>query len=83
MSLIAKHWTQHNMTSWTITSFSKETSLDGSTPPYCVQANVHFKDLASLQAALGSEGSKETGADVANFTDVQPAIWVSRLEKSG
>lgn len=79
MSLIAKHWTSFGMTNWTITSFSKEDSLDGNTPPFCVQAAVQFSSMDSMKGALTSEGSKETGADVANYTNVTPVIWVSKL----
>ena len=66
------------MLSWTITSFSQEDSLDGSLPPYCVQATVTFESMKSMREAL-AKGSKETGADVANYTDVVPVIWVSRV----
>lgn len=78
MSLIAEHWTPHGMQNWTITSLAAEDSLDGSTPPYCVQATVTFDSMDGVRAALTNSG-KETGADVVNYTDVTPVIWVSRL----
>lgn len=30
-----------------------------------------------MKSALGAPESKETAADVANFSDVYPVIWVS------
>lgn len=80
MSLIARKWTQHNMLSWHIASFSAADSLDGSTPPYCVQATVRFGSVEDMRNALTQDG-KETGEDVVNYTDVKPVIWVGRGEK--
>lgn len=69
MKLIERHWTPLGMQSWTVTQCDEADSLDGSEPPYAVIAHVTWKSVADFKAAMGSEGSKETGQDVANYTD--------------
>ena len=43
------------------------TTLDGSTPPYHLIAEVAFDSLESLQAALGSPEGEAAAADLQNF----------------
>lgn len=45
-----------------------------------VQAALTFDSMEHMREAL-TLSSKETGADVVNYTDVTPVIWVSRLVK--
>jgi len=80
MVLINKLWTPHGMKSWTVTSYSSADSLDGSTPPYCAQATIYFDTMDQVKQALSN--SAETQADIKNYTNVAPVVWVSRLEKA-
>lgn len=66
------------MLNWTITRFDAAESLDPkSPPPYCVLATVTFASLAHAKEALMT-ASEETGKDIANYTNVVPAVWVAR-----
>lgn len=53
------------------------TRSQGSTPPYIVVTTIYWDSLDDVKNALGAPESKETGADVANFTDVYPVIWMA------
>ena len=52
-------------------------SSQGSTPPYIVCTTIYWDSVDDIKKALAAPESKETGADLANFTDVHPAIWIS------
>lgn len=78
MAIINKAWTPFGMKSWSVAIFKAEDSLDGSTPPYIVQATVLWDSVNDLKEAL-SKGSEESAKDVGNYTDVQPEIWVSKV----
>jgi len=77
MTMIDKYWGPHGMKSWDVKTFPKDKSLDGSTPPYIVVTTIYWDSLDDVKNALGAPESKETGADVANFTDVYPVIWMA------
>ena len=44
-------------------------------------AAVHFKfaSLDALQAAMGSQGTSEVLADVANYTSIAPVLQISEI----
>lgn len=79
MPLINRAWKPFGLKAWQVTSFSAADALDGSTPPYCAQATLDFDSVEDLKEAL-AKGSAESGKDIANYTDVAPVIWVSRVE---
>lgn len=70
------------MKNWEITVYKPEDSVDGSTPPYCVQASIWWDSVEDFKKAL-MEGSEETRKDIPHYTDVDPVIWVSRVETRG
>lgn len=70
------------MKNWEITVYQPEDSLDGSTPPYCVQATVYWDKIEDFKNALAN-GSEETRKDIPIYTDVEPVIWSSRVQASG
>ncbi|KAJ9605922.1 hypothetical protein H2200_009771 [Cladophialophora chaetospira] len=80
--IITRDWTPFGMKSWSVAIFKPEDSLDGKPPPYIVQATVHWDSVADLKKAL-AEGSAESGKDVANYTDVYPEIWISKVTGTG
>lgn len=45
----------------------KVDSLDGSTPPYYLIAELTFDSLEQLQASMGSEAGQTAAADLPNF----------------
>jgi uncharacterized protein (TIGR02118 family) len=79
MVLIDKHWKPFGMKDWVVTVLKPEDSLDGSTPPYCVQATISWDKVEDFKEAM-ARGSEETMADIPKYTNVQPHIWISRTE---
>ncbi|HEY2190994.1 MAG TPA: EthD family reductase [Actinomycetospora sp.] len=53
-----------NLQSWTYRHCS---SLDGSTPPYHLIAELQFESLEALQAGMGSPEGQAAAEDVPNF----------------
>lgn len=55
----------------------------GSVSPYLGACSVACESVEHLQKALGQHG-KEIMADIPNYTDVQPVMWISEVvvEKS-
>lgn len=55
----------------------------GSASPYLGACSIACHSVESLQKALGQHG-KEIVADIANYTDSQPVMWISEVvvEKS-
>lgn len=53
-----------NVRSWTYRHCS---SLDGSTPPYHLIAELQFESLEALQAGMGSPEGQAAAEDVPNF----------------
>lgn len=47
-------------------------------PPFVMILHVQFASQAALDAALANPGMAELRADVANFTDIRPAIMFGR-----
>ena len=52
----------------------------GESVPYLAIGYFYFDDMASFQRAMGTH-SKQLGADVPNYTNVQPTIQVSEVIK--
>lgn len=56
-------------------------SLDGSTPPYHMQAELYFDDMDSLMAGFGSAEGQAAAADVANFATGSVTMMLSEVLK--
>ena len=82
MPLIDKVWGPHGMLRWSITEFPDPDPFSGQAPPYRVQTTLHWKSVEDFKAAMGDEGSKVTGEDVKNFSNVWPVIWVGTVTGS-
>ena len=52
-------------------------SLDGSTPPYYLIAELGFDSLEDLQAGMGSEAGQTAVADVPNFASGGVTMFVA------
>lgn len=50
----------------------------GAPSPFLAACSVVCESVASLQAALGPN-AKEIMADIPNYTDVQPVVWISEV----
>lgn len=70
--LVEKHWGESGMTGAEILW-----PADGG-QPNAAMVVLKFRDAAAIDAALGSSGTPEVLADVANFTDIQPVIYRSK-----
>jgi uncharacterized protein (TIGR02118 family) len=56
-------------------------SLDGSTPPYHLQAELYFDSSDAMMAALGSPEGQAAAADVANFATGGVTMMTSEVLK--
>lgn len=56
-------------------------SLDGSTPPYYLQAELYFDTADALMAGFGSSEGQAAAADVANFATAEVTMMVSDVVK--
>ena len=52
---------------------------NGVNGPYVAVVHFTFESLEAMQAALGSEGTAEVMADVANYTTIAPVIQTSEI----
>ena len=50
----------------------------GAPPPYFAACSVYCESVEALQGALGPH-AKEIMADVPNYTDAQPVVWISEV----
>ena len=50
----------------------------GAPSPYLGACSIVCDSVESLQGALGQHG-KEIMADIPNYTDVQPVVWISEV----
>lgn len=82
MKMIDRDWKAFGMKTWSVATFKTEDSLDGKQPRYRVQTTILWDKVEDLKAAL-AEGSKETMKDIANYCDVSPEIWVSKIAGKG
>jgi hypothetical protein len=71
------------MISWSINAFENPDPFTGQSAPYGVQTTILWHNLQDFKNAMADEGSKVTGADVANFSNVYPAIWTGETGASG
>ncbi|KIW25810.1 uncharacterized protein PV07_08953 [Cladophialophora immunda] len=76
--IINRDWKPFGMGKWTVASYGPEDSLDGKRPPYMVTATIEWDKIEDLKEAL-AKGSEVSGKDVANYTDVYPEIWISKI----
>ncbi|EXJ75031.1 uncharacterized protein A1O5_01727 [Cladophialophora psammophila CBS 110553] len=76
--IIDRDWKPFGMGKWTVASFKAEDSLDNKPPPYMVTATIEWDKVEDLKEAL-AKGSEVSGKDVANYTDVYPEIWISKV----
>jgi uncharacterized protein (TIGR02118 family) len=55
----------------------------GASSPYLAACSIACESVERLQQALGQHG-KEIMADIVNYTDAQPVVWISDVvvEKS-
>ena len=65
-------------TTWGVDSSKAEIDkgLDG---PYVAAVHFTFDSMEAMGAALGSEGTGEVMADVANYTTIQPVTQTSEI----
>lgn len=70
--LVEKHWGATGMTGADILW-----PADGN-QPNAAMVVLKFRNAAAIDAALGSYGTPEVLADIANFTDIQPVIYRSQ-----
>ena len=61
---------------WGLESADIDKGVDG---PYEAAVHFTFDSTDAMQAALGSEGTGEVMADVANYTTIQPVIQTSEI----
>jgi uncharacterized protein (TIGR02118 family) len=50
----------------------------GAPSPYLAACSIVFESLEAMQQALGPH-AKAIQADIANYTDAQPVIWISEV----
>ena len=73
MPLIDKYWGPYGLEGWEV---SKGLEDDGIECRYIIQATLHFESMQGLVAALAASETKMTRADISNYTNVKPDIWV-------
>lgn len=82
LPMIEKAWGPYGMRSWRLNEFQNPCPLSGQTPPYLVQATCYFDTVENFKLARDN-GGEETKADVYNFSNVFPTIWVGNEVKTG
>jgi len=58
---------------------SWEADLAGADQPHYAIAFLTFPSMVEFGAAMGSADGAEVVADMANYTDVQPAMYISEV----
>jgi uncharacterized protein (TIGR02118 family) len=61
---------------WGMESAEIDKGING---PYVAAVHFTFESLEAMQAALGSEGTAEVMADVANYTTIAPVLQTSEI----
>lgn len=73
---------RERLTPMGLTGIDLEAGLAGgapdSPPAYTLIGRLKFNTIEELQAAVGTHGPELMG-DIANFTDVQPLMQISRI----
>jgi uncharacterized protein (TIGR02118 family) len=70
MPLVAAKWP--SVTGW-------QADLGGPDQTYHCVGHIHFDSAEALGEAMGSPSTGEVMADVANFTNVQPQLFVGEV----
>jgi uncharacterized protein (TIGR02118 family) len=81
MKIIDRDWKPFGMGRWAVAAFNSEDSLDGTAPPYMVTATIEWDKIEDFKEAL-AKGSQASSKDVANYTDVQPVIWIGKTTQT-
>jgi uncharacterized protein (TIGR02118 family) len=61
---------------WGLDSAEIDKGLDG---PYVAAVHFKFESMEALGAAMGSPGTGDVMADVANYTTIQPVLQTSEV----
>ena len=61
---------------WSLDGAEIDKGING---PYVAAVHFMFESLKAMQAALGSEGTAEVMADIANYTTIQPVVQTSEV----
>ena len=61
---------------WGLDEAEIDKGVDG---PYMAAVHFRFPSMDALQAAMGSEGTGEVLADVANYTSATPVLQISEI----
>jgi uncharacterized protein (TIGR02118 family) len=75
MPLVAKRWGDAGLTG--AEALRGMSGADGGEAPYFAITLLRFASIEAFGAAMGGEHAAEIVADIANFTNVQPAIQVN------
>ena len=65
--------------SWGLSGAEIDKGLDG---PYEAAVHFTFESMEAMGAAMGSPGTGEVMADVANYTTIQPVLQTSEIVSS-
>jgi uncharacterized protein (TIGR02118 family) len=65
--------------SWGLSGAEIDKGIDG---PYEAAVHFTFESMEALGAAMGSAGTGEIMADVANYTTIQPVLQTSEIVSS-
>jgi uncharacterized protein (TIGR02118 family) len=61
---------------WGLDGADIDKGIDG---PYVAAVHFEFESLDALSAAMGSEGTRDVMADVANYTTITPVLQTSEI----
>ena len=64
------------VSSWGIDGAEIDKGIDG---PYVAAVHFRFESPEALQAAMGSAGTGDVMADVANYTTITPVLQTSEI----
>jgi uncharacterized protein (TIGR02118 family) len=62
--------------SWGLDGAEIDKGIDG---PYVAAVHFTFESMDALSAAMGSPGTAEVMADMANYTNISPVIQTSEI----
>lgn len=61
---------------WGLSGADIDKGING---PYVAAVHFTFESLEAMQAAMGSEGTAEIMADMANYTTISPVLQTSEI----
>jgi uncharacterized protein (TIGR02118 family) len=67
----------HGVTNVEVATFAP--GPDGAAPPYQVMFSAYFSSAGALQAALADPRIADVMADVPNYFDGQPDVWLGEV----